>query len=152
MSASLADGRPAAGLVALHRQYVVTDGWAATGRRLVLQLGRGYPAQTRASAATVLASIAGLPGLRGHATQSQAPALAVINGYSAATAGLFPVNDGIADVSGNSALITSARALGSLSRMKDQASQQQAILGAALAEGHFEPRALTALAIAQARH
>jgi signal transduction histidine kinase/predicted regulator of Ras-like GTPase activity (Roadblock/LC7/MglB family) len=43
------------------------------------------------------------------------------------------------------------RALGSLSRMKDQASEQQAILGAALAEGRFEPGALTALTTAQAQ-
>jgi len=150
-AAFIADGRPAAGLAALHRQYVITDGWAATVRRLVLQLGPGYPAQTRASAATVLGSIADLPGLRRHAAQSQAPALAVISGYSAATAGLFPVNDGIADLSGNSALITSVRALGSLSRMKDEAAQQQAILAGALAAGRFGPGALTALTTAQAR-
>ena len=150
-AAFIADGRPAAGLVALQRHYVITDGWAATVRRLVLRSGRGYPAQTRASATTVLASIAELPGLRRHAAQSQASALAVINGYSAATDGLLPVNDGIADLSGNSALITSVRALGSLSRMKDQASQQQAILGAALAEGHFGPGAFTALTSAQAQ-
>jgi signal transduction histidine kinase len=150
-AAFIADGRPGSGLEALHRRYVVTDGWAATTRRLVLQLGRGYPAQTRASAATILASIAELPGLRRHAAQSQAPALAVINGYSAAIAGLFPVNDGIADLSGSSALTTSVRLLGSLSRMRDQASQQQAILGVALAEGRFGPGALTALTIAQAQ-
>jgi len=120
-------------------------------RRLVLQLRVGATAPTRASAAAALASIAELPGLRRHGAQSQAPALAVISGYSAATAGLFPVNDGIADLSGNSALIASVRALGSLSRMKDQASQRQAILDAALAQGHFEPGALTALTIAQAQ-
>jgi HAMP domain-containing protein len=150
-AAFMADGRPAAGLVALHRQYVITDGRAATVRRLVLRLGRGYPGRTRASAAAALASIAELPGLRRQAAQSQAAALGVINGYSAATAGLFPVNDSIADLSGNPALITSVRALGSLSRMTDQASQQQAILGAALAEGRFGPGALPALTIAQAR-
>jgi signal transduction histidine kinase len=150
-AAFIADGRPAAGLVALHRQYVITDGWAGTVRRLVLQLGRGYPAQTRASAATVLASITELPGLRRRAAQSQTPALAVINGYSAATASLFPVGGGIADLSGSTALITSVRALGSLSRMTDEASQQQAILGAALAEGHFGPGALIALTISRAQ-
>ena len=150
-AAFLADGRPAAGLVALHRQYVITDSRAARVRRLVSRLGRGYPAQVRDSAATVLTSIAELPALRWHAAQSQASALGVINGYAAATAGLFGVNDGIADSSGNSALISSVRALGSLSRMKDQVSQQQAILGAALAAGHLGPGALTALAIAQAR-
>ena len=150
-AAFIAAGRPASGLVALHRQYVITDGSAATVRRLALRLGSGYPARTRASVATVLASIAELPGLRRRAAQSQAPALAVIKGYSAATAGLFPVNDGIADLSGSSVLTTSVRALGSLSRMKDQASQQQAILVGALAEGHFGPGALTALTIAQAQ-
>jgi signal transduction histidine kinase len=147
----VADGRPAAGLVVLHQQYVTTDGWAATVRRLVLRLGRGYPAQTRDSAATALSSIADLPGLRRYAAATQAPALAVIDGYSAATAGLFPVNDGIADLSGNSALVSSVRALGSLSRMKDEAAQQQAILDAALAQGHFGPGALTALTVAQAQ-
>jgi signal transduction histidine kinase len=77
--------------------------------------------------------------------------LAVINGYSGATAGLFPVNDSIADSSGDSALITSVRALGWLSRMTDQASQQQAIFGAALAAGQFGPGALAALTVAQAQ-
>ena len=150
-AAFIAAGRPAVGLVALHRQYVITDGWADTVRRLVRQLGRGYPARTRASEATVLASIAELPGLRRHAAQSQAPALDVINAYSVATAGLFPINDGIADLSGNPTLISSVRALGSLSRMKDQASRQQAILGVALAEGSFAPGARTALITAQAQ-
>jgi hypothetical protein len=116
-AAFIADGRPATGLAALQRQYAITDGWAAAVRRLVLRSGRGYPAQTRASTTAALASIAELPGLRRRAAQSQAPALAVISGYSIATAGLLPVNDGIADLSGNSALITSVRALGSLSRV-----------------------------------
>src|SRR5262249_32846639 len=110
-----------------------------------------YPAQTRAGAAQVLASIAKLPGLRRQTAQGHASALAVITGYSAATSGMFPVNDGIADLSSNSTLITSVRAFGSLSRMIDHASQRQAILGVALAEGRFEPGALTALTTAQAR-
>jgi signal transduction histidine kinase len=150
-AAFISGGRPAARLPALRRQCAITDGRAARVRRLVSQLGPGYPAQTRAGAAQVLASIAKLPGLRRQAAQSQASALAVITGYSAATSGLFPVNDGIADQSGNSTLITSVRALGSLSRMIDHASQQQAILGVALAEGRFGPGALTALTNAQAR-
>jgi signal transduction histidine kinase len=148
-AAFIADGRPAAGIDALHRRYAITDGWAASVRRLALQAGPGYPAQTRAGAATVLASIAELPGLRRRAAQRRAPALAVIQGYSAATAGLSPVNDGIADLSDDPVLISSVRALGALARMKDQASQQQAILGAALASGRFDAGARTALTIAQ---
>jgi signal transduction histidine kinase len=150
-AAFLADGRPATGIDALHRQYAITDGWAASVRRLALQLGPGYPAQTRAGAAAVLASVAELPGLRGRAAQRQASALAMIQGYSAATAGLSPVNDGIADLSDDSALISSVRALGALSRMKDHAAQQQAMLGAALARGRLDSGALTALTVAQAQ-
>ncbi len=150
-AAFITAGRPAAGIPALHRGYLVTDGSAAAARRLVLRLGGGYSAQTRASAATVLASIAELPGLRKHAVRSQAPALAVINAYSAAIAGLFSADNGIADLSGSSALASSVRALDSLSRMQDQAAQQQAILGVALAKGRFGPGMLTALTIAQAQ-
>jgi len=150
-AAFIAQGRPAAGQPALHQEYAITDRWAATARRLVPQLGHGYPAQTRASAAAVMASIGELPGLRRQATQTQASALTVINGYSAATASLFAVDDGIADLSDNAALSTSVRALGALSRMQDQASLQQAILVVALTQGHFEPGALTALTSAQAR-
>ena len=150
-AAFIADGRPAAGLVTLQRQYLVTNGWATTVRRLVHQLGRGYPARTRASEATVLASIADLPGLRRQAAQSQAPVLDVTNAYSGAASGLFAINDGIADLSGDPTLISSVRALGSLSRMKDQASQQQAMLGATLTEGSFAAGARTALIAAQAQ-
>ena len=150
-AAFITSGRPAVGLPALRRQYAITDGWAAGVRGLVAQLGHGYPAPTRVGVAQVLASIAKLPGLRGQTTQSQASALAVITGYSAATSGLFRVGDGIADPSGNSTLITSVRTLGALSSMIDHASQQQAILGPALAAGRFAPGALTALTTARAR-
>jgi len=146
----IADGRPAAGLVALNRQYVITDRRATTVRRFVLRLG-GNSARTRSSAATILGDIAKLPGLRRTAAQSQAPALTVINGYSTAIGSLFGVNNGIADLSGNFALITSARTLDSLSRMEYHASLQRAILDAALAEGHFGPGTLTALTTAEAQ-
>jgi signal transduction histidine kinase len=150
-AAFISAGRPAAGLPALRRRYAITDARAARVRRLVSQLGHGYPARTRAGVAQVLVSIAKLPGLRSQTAQGQASAVAVITGYSAATSGLFPVNDGIADPSGNSTLISSGRALGALSRMIDHASQQQAMLGTALAKGRFGPGALTALTTAQAR-
>ena len=147
----ISEGRPTASLAALHQQYAITDGRAAEVHRLVSQLGNGYPPQTRADAAQVLASIAKLPGLRRQAIQSQTSPLAAITGYSAAVSGLLPINDGIADLSDNSTLITSVRALGSLSRMLDHASQQQGILAVALAEGRFGPGALTALTTAQAQ-
>ena len=150
-AAFIADGRPAAGLAALKKQYAVTDGSAAKVRVLALGVGAAFPAQTRTNAAAVLARIADLPDLRSSGVQSQTPALIVITNYSQATADLFSLNDDIAQEGGNAALVASVRTLGSLSRMKDQASQQRAILYTALVEGQFEPGALTALTAAQAQ-
>ena len=149
-AAFIAAGRPAAGLPALHRQYVITDGWVATVRRLVGQDAHGYPAPAR-TRATILGGIADLPGLRRGAVQSQTSALAAISGYSVAVASLIPASEGIADASGDSTLIDSVRALGSLARMQDQAAQQQAILAMALAGGSFGPGTRTALMTAQAQ-
>lgn len=147
----IAAGQPAADLAALHRQYASTEARAARVSRL-LRLGRPHaPARTRASGAAALASIDELAGLRRETAQRHASPLQVTSGYAAAIAGLFPVVDDIADRSGNPVLVSTVRALGSLSRLTDQASLQQAILGAALARGRFEPGALTALTIARAQ-
>ena len=150
-AAFLAEGRPATGLTALHRQYALTDSLAVKVRRLVLDLGRGYPAPIPADTARVIASIAELPGLRGRAQQHQDSAMTVINGYSAAIAGLLPIGTGAADLGGNSALGTTVRTLGALSSLKDQASLQQAVVGAALAEGRFGRIALATVSASEAQ-
>ncbi len=146
----IANGRPAAGIAALDRLYVITDRRANTVRRFVLSMD-GSSARARSSATTILADIARLPGLRRVTAQSQAPALTAISGYSLAIGRLLGVSNGLAGMSDNFALITSARTLDALSRMEDHASLQQAILGAALAGGRFGPGALTALTTAEAQ-
>ncbi len=73
-----AAGRPAAGLPALRKQYLVTDAWATRVRTLARGIGAGFPTQTRAAAVAVLARIADLPELRSYADGSQTPALTVI--------------------------------------------------------------------------
>jgi HAMP domain-containing protein len=145
----IAAGQP--GAPPLTSRYAATDRQAAAVRRLARQVGRGYPAPARAAAAMALASVADVPGLRLRAAGGQAAELMIVSGYSAAIAGLFPVLDNIADLGGSPVLSTSARALGALSRMTDQAAQQQAVLGAALAAGRVAPGALTALAVARAQ-
>jgi signal transduction histidine kinase len=95
--------------------------------------------------------ITDLPDLRGYAIGSDAPALAVVTQYALATGDLFTFDDDIAQQAGSSVLVGSVRALSSLSRMKDQASQQRAILQAAFLEGQLEPGALDALIAAQAQ-
>jgi signal transduction histidine kinase len=146
----IAAGRPGRALAALRRQYALTDARAAPVRVLARGVGAGFPAQTRADAAAVLARIADLPDLRSDAG-SQAPADVVITDYSLALTDLFTLDDDIAQEGGNAALIASVRALGALSRLKDQASQQQAILAVALAAGRIDPADLSALTAAQAQ-
>src|SRR4029077_8157430 len=69
---------------------------------------------------------------------------AAIQAYSEATADLFNLNDEITSGSGDPVLSDEGRTLGAISRAKDQASQQRAILYAALIES--APSAPTALA------
>jgi signal transduction histidine kinase len=148
----VAQGRPAASLPALDKQYASTGAWARRVRRQAAQVDRAQPpARTRASTARALASLAALPALRRETAGGPAAPLAVTSGYATAIAALFPVVDDIGDLSDNAVLITSVRALGSLARLTSQVAQQHAILGAALAAGRLEPAALTALAVAQAQ-
>ena len=145
----IADGRPAADRATLQRQYAVTNAWAQRVGAQMRGVGGAFPAQTRADAAAVIARIADLPNLRSYAMAGNAPALTVITNYTLALADLLTFDDAIAQQAGSSALVTSVRALGSLSRMKDQESLQRAILEAALVSGQFQPGTLDALTTAQ---
>jgi methyl-accepting chemotaxis protein len=147
----IAGGRPAAGRTALRRQYAVTNALAQAVRSQIRQVGRAFPAQTRADAADVIARISDLPGLRSYATASEAPAFTAVTAYALANADLFTLDDDIAQQAGSSALVGKVRALGSLSRMKDQTSLQRAILEAALVSGQFPTGTLNALIGAQAQ-
>src|SRR5262245_18260627 len=147
----IAAGRAAAGRPALPRQYAVTDAWAQRVGAQMRDVGATFPAQTRTGAAAVAARIADLRNLRSYAAAGHAPALAVITNYSLALADLFTFDDAIAQQAGRAGLVGRVRTLGSLSRMKDQASQQRAILAAALVSGQFQPGALSALTAAQAQ-
>ena len=147
----IADGRPAVGRAALRRRYAVTDALAQAVRTQIQQVGRAFPAQTRADAADVIARVGDLPGLRSYATASDAPAFTAITAYSLANADLFTLDDDIAQQAGSSALVGKVRALGSLSRMKDQTSLQRAILEGALVMRQFPTGTLDALIGAQAQ-
>jgi methyl-accepting chemotaxis protein len=147
----IAAGRPAADRPALQRQYAVTDAWAERVGAQMREVGGAFPAQTQTDAAAVMARIADLRNLRSYAAAGHAPALAVITNYSLALADLFTFDDAIAQQAGSAGLVGRVRTLGSLSRMKDQASQQRAILEAALASRRFQPGTLDALTAAQAQ-
>jgi signal transduction histidine kinase len=109
-----------------------TDTAAARTLNLTGQIGAQFPAATQARVATVVSQINLIPALRSQLS-SQSPA-AAIQAYSEAIADLFNLNDEITSGSGDPALSDEVRTLGAISRAKDQASQQRAILYAALIE------------------
>ena len=109
-----------------------TDAAATRTLNLTEQIGAQFPATTQARAATVVSQIGLIPALRSQLS-GQTPS-AAIQAYSEAIADLFNLNDEITSGSGDPALSDEVSTLGAISRAKDQASQQRAILYAALIE------------------
>ena len=147
----IAHNRPAASKPMLTRQYAITNRWVARVRPLVHQLGAGFLPQTLADARAVLTSINELPALRQDAVQGISPGLTTIDAYTAALANLFSFNDGIAQQTGNAAFADDVRTLSALSQLKDQASQQRAILYTAFVAGQYTSADQTELVAAQAQ-
>jgi signal transduction histidine kinase len=147
----IAHGRPPDMAHVVQHNDGSSDYWARQVIPLARAIGGGYPAETRAQAATVLSRINGLTPLRTASLSSKLPPLVVIQDYSRAIDDLLALDDEIAQGSGDSTLADTVRALGLASRMKEQASQQRAILDLALTRGQFLPGELTALEAAQAQ-
>jgi signal transduction histidine kinase len=141
----IAAGRPSTGKAVVQKQYAITDPWAAKVRSAAAGVGNGYEANAREKLTVALARIGALDGLRSAALDSQQPPLPVITEYSQYIADLFSFNDEIAQGSSDPGLTDSVRTLGFLSRMKDQASQQRAILSTSLIAGQFQYGGLDAL-------
>ena len=149
----IAAGRPHGAMPPnITKQFTLTNQAASQVRALAAGVGSSsYPQAVQTDLATVLDRVNDLPRDRAAATSSKAPALTVINDYSLAIGDLLTLNDQIALSSGDPTLITAVRALGSLSRAEDEATQQRGILYAALVAGSFEPGAAAALNSAQAQ-
>jgi signal transduction histidine kinase len=117
---------------ALARAERTTDAAAARSKALAVAIGPGFPASLQAKAQSVDAMIANIPGNR---TQlAGAPTAEVVQSYSDAITAIFTLQDEIASSSGDAALADDTRALGAISRAKDEASQQRAVLYSALLE------------------
>jgi len=112
----------------------------AADRFLALTAGvdSSYPAATRTAVSTVEQQVIetlSVTRSSAQSTGSQAPAggqLNAVTDYSLAIALLFQLDDVVAQNSGDTVLTTDVQSLGALSRARDQASQQHAILWAAL--------------------
>ncbi len=109
-----------------------TDVQAGRTGSLASAVGSAFPASIQSRAADVSAMVGAMPGLRSELIGQ--PTSAVIANYSSAIATLFVFNDEITSGSGDAQIADEVRALGALSRAKDQASQLRAFVSSALVE------------------
>ncbi len=142
-------------LALLHQDYAASSGWANQVRSLVGAIDGSYPALAEADAQAVVTTINGLPALRAVATGTRLPALNVITLYSSAINNLLAIDNEVAVGSSDTTLAGSVRVLNLVSDMKEEASEQQAILTSALQSdllslGTFGPSQQQAIINAQA--
>jgi signal transduction histidine kinase len=119
----------------LHADYATSDGLAKQVTDLAGSIDGSYPTLAQQDAqAAVTAINEQLPNIRAAATgsTSQLPALNVINEYTIAINNLLAFGNQIAVGSSDTTLAGSVRVLNLVSSMKEEASEQQAILTSAL--------------------
>ena len=140
----------------LRQDYAVSTDWANQVKALAGQIDGSYPTLAQQDTQAVLTAIGNLPAIRAASTGTQLPALIVIEEYATAISTLLTVESQIAVGSSDSTLAGTVRVLGLVSSMKEQASEQQALLTSALRAdlvslGQFGPTQQSALTDAQAQ-
>jgi signal transduction histidine kinase len=127
----------------------LTNPWVKTVRQDLAGIGAGYPAQVQHEAQNALGNITDLAALRSASLHTELPALAVLTKYTNLIDSLLAVDDDIALSAGDQQLATDVRALGLVSRIREETSEQQALLSDAYSLNEFAPGVLAALTSAQ---
>jgi Nitrate and nitrite sensing len=112
-------------------------------------VGGSFPAQTQQEATTALSELAALGELRNAATNTHLPALDVSRKYTGLIDDLLVLEDATGQGASDATLAQSVRVLGLVSHMKEDASEQRAILTAALIQHTLTNEALGDLTNAQ---
>ena len=140
----------------LNQDYAVTTGWANQVKALASGINGSYSALAQQDMQAAVTAIGDLPAIRAAATGTQLPALNVIDEYATTIDTLLAVESQIAVGSSDSTLAGSVRVLGLVSSMKEEASEQQALLTSSLRPdlvslGQFGPTQQSAITDAQAQ-
>jgi signal transduction histidine kinase len=154
-------GRGAPSGAAAPEQAVLAQDYRATGqlaarvRTLAGTIGASYPAVAQKEAQGAITAIDGLHALRSTATSTQIPSLVVIQEYASIVDQLLALGNEIATGSNDAALVDTVRVVGLISGMKEEVSQEQAILTSALTPDlvgatQFQRGQLSAINAAQA--
>jgi len=124
---------------AFHQQ---TDQAISQLRARLAQFSGAYPAGSQQQLTPALGALSTLPYLRHAAIKTPMPEMVVFQKYTTMLDTLFQVEDQTAQGSGDPALAQTVDVLGLVSRTREEASEQRALLSAALLRGHLnEPEA-----------
>ncbi|MBO0813715.1 MAG: nitrate- and nitrite sensing domain-containing protein, partial [Actinobacteria bacterium] len=126
-----------------------TDQAASAVKDQLAEIGDTFPAQTRQEATTALSELGFLGALRQASAKTSLPALVVVRKYSDLIDDLLVLEDATSQGASDATLAQGVRVLGLVSHMKEDASQQRAILAAALIQHKLNSGALDALTTAQ---
>jgi len=146
---------PASELALLHHDWGISNGWANQVKTLAGGIGGGYSTLAQQDAQAAITAIGNLSAIRTASTATELPGPIAIQEYSTAIDTLLAVESQTAVGSSDSTLASSVNGLGLVSSMKEQASEQQALLTSALGAslvtlGTFGPAQQAAITDAQA--
>jgi len=141
-------GGGAVGQQVLFKTRHATEVAAAEVSQHLEQFGGLLSQADRQEASAALGDLANLPGLRLDAMQSTLPA-PILQKYSRIITDMLVLEQNTGQGVGDVTLAETVRVLGLVSRMKEDASQQRAILTAALVQHTLDPGSRTALLTAQ---
>jgi signal transduction histidine kinase len=137
-------------------QEGTTDHWTAVTQAGIGQIGSAFPAVATKDLTTIQASLSAVTELRalagtlpGSNVPSQMSALPLIIRYSNLIATLLEFDNDIAAGSSNAQLAQTVTSFTALAQAQEDASQQRALVFAALQAGAFETGALSATTAAQ---
>ena len=129
----------------INQAFGATNRATAQVRDLADQINGSYSVQAQQAAATALTALHGIQQLRSAATKTQLPVLDVVQKYTQVIDDVLALDDQISQAASDPALAQTVRALGLVSAMQENASEQRAILASALLQGSFGSGQLTAL-------
>jgi signal transduction histidine kinase len=144
---------PASGAVqqyqAIQAFYRQTDPVIGQFRARLGQFRGAYSGEGQQEVASALAEISSLPSLRQASTKTRLYPLAVVQKYAALIDSLIVLDNQTSQGTGDHVMSQTTEVLGLVSRMQEAASQQRAILSAALLQGTLNQAEAAALASAQ---
>ncbi|MCO5970482.1 sensor histidine kinase [Actinoallomurus soli] len=150
-AAYIADNRNPTLLAQVQEQYPKADAAVVQVRRLAAKLNGSYGSQVLANATRMRNRLDAIPNLRDNAARTKMPAASVIIVYSESINDLLAFNDVIAQGAADETLTADVRALVAVSRAKEQASEQRALLYSAALNGALTVNDVSSLAAAEAR-